>query len=59
MIHAPRCEEMMGSLTPQRQWQLNRRPEPSPLVARAEENTKKIRSILRPSIIIFFFGGGG
>jgi hypothetical protein len=31
-------------------------PEPNPLVARYEENTKEIRSILLPSILRLFFG---
>jgi hypothetical protein len=31
-------------------------PEPSPSVARVEENTKKIRSIRRPSILRLFLG---
>jgi hypothetical protein len=31
-------------------------PEPNPSVARVEGNTKKIRSILRPSILRLFFG---
>jgi hypothetical protein len=32
------------------------KPEPNPLVARYEENTKEIRSTLRPSILRLVFG---